>query len=87
MAKPGLIDRLKERKRIVEDESTLDEGEGLQKAREKEQSYDAYPSDKEVERPMRKSEGGRYHNMPDMIGTDEDAPPRKKYMKKRPYQE
>ena len=63
MAKPGLMERLKERKKLVEDDSTLEEGEGLVKAKEKEQSYEDYPSDKEAERPVRKSEGGRYEGM------------------------
>ena len=87
MIVPNIVERLKQRKKMVEDESTLDEGKGLVKAKEKEQQYEGYPtegrypSDKEVERPLRKSEGGRYHDI-DAIGIDVDAPPRKEYVKK-----
>lgn len=53
---------------MVEDESSLDEGEGLSRNRKMEQKEENYPSDKEVERPVRKSEGGRYEGqeMPKM---------------------
>ena len=50
------MDRLKERKKLVEDDD-------LEGAKEKSQSYEEYPSDKEAERPVRKSEGGRYEGM------------------------
>jgi len=56
MAKPGLIDRLRERKSLVESDN-------LEEAKDKSQSYEQYPSDKEAERPVRKSEGGRYEGM------------------------
>ena len=81
MAKPGLIDRMKERKRLVE------EGD-LEGAREKAQEHEGgYPSDREAMRPVRKTEGGKYDgvNVPDSIGTDVDAPPRPRYTKKRTY--
>lgn len=62
---PNIVERMKKRKQMIEDESTLEEGAGLKKAKKMDQSYEGYPSDKEVERPVRKSEGGRYHGMPD----------------------
>ena len=78
----NIFQRAKEQKRLVE----ADDLEGAKaKAQKEEGGYanqESYPSQKEVERPVRKTEGGRYEG----IGIDVDAPPRKQYDKKRPYQ-